>query len=164
MYTSQQLTDFTKRVGLGNCYCNCFHWMCRIEKIPGTFLKKSSYSRDIPCCTAPVRTWKYSAAHFLSFSTRLHKFFSCVGVLWLCTQFGFANCHDLWQQEPNLNHKYIPAPAFGCTCMSHNRFDAIFWCQKYSKQPDVCSNSMASKTHGWIGLVWVEVEVPVNLR
>ena len=28
-------------------------------------------------CSAPVSTWKYSAARFLSFSTRLHEIFSC---------------------------------------------------------------------------------------
>ena len=29
-------------------------------------------------CSAPVSTWKYGAARFLTFSTRLHKFFCCV--------------------------------------------------------------------------------------
>ena len=30
-----------------------------------------------PCCSAAVSTWKYSTAHFLSLSTRLHEIFSC---------------------------------------------------------------------------------------
>ena len=50
----------------------------RWKKVPGTSSKKERCSRDTPSCSAPVSTWEYSAARFLSFfSTRLHEIFSC---------------------------------------------------------------------------------------
>ena len=52
-----------------------------------------------------------------------------MGIMRLITQFEFANCCDLWATKPNPKHPYMPAPAFGCTGMSRDRFDIIFRCQ-----------------------------------
>jgi Transposase IS4 len=59
----------------------------------------------------------------------LLKFF---GVLVLMTRFEFGKRHDLWKTSPSS--KYIPAPAFGKTVTSRNRFDQISGCIRFSDQ------------------------------
>ena len=71
------------------------------------------------------------------------------GIMRLCTRFEFANRRDLWATKPNPKHKYMPAPAFGRTGMSRDRFDIIFRCQWYSKQPDVPPEGMSCYTEGY---------------
>ena len=71
------------------------------------------------------------------------------GIMRLITRFEFANRRDLWVTKPNPKHKYMPAPAFGRTGMSRDRFDIIFRCQRYSKQPDVPPEGMSSYTEGY---------------
>ena len=71
------------------------------------------------------------------------------GIMRLCTRFEFANRRDLWATKPNPKHKYMPAPAFGRTGMSRDRFDIIFRCQRYSKQPDVPPEGMSRYTEGY---------------
>ena len=47
-----------------------------MKKVPGTFKKKEQAAQYTVLCI-PVSTRKNSAAHFLTFSTRLHDFFCC---------------------------------------------------------------------------------------
>ena len=55
---TREVDQFTKRVVLGNCYCNCFHLMCRVQK----------------------STWyifmEFVKFSYASFSTALRVFFS----------------------------------------------------------------------------------------
>jgi hypothetical protein len=59
----------------------------------------------------------------------LLKFF---GVLVPLTRFGFGKRHAFWKGSPTS--KYIPAPAFGKTGMSRNRFDEILQCVRSDRQ------------------------------
>ena len=78
MYTSQQETDFNLRVGLDNSYYNCFYLMPRVEKSFWYIFKKRALATQYTVLYIPVSTRKNSAAHFLTFSTRLQEFFCCV--------------------------------------------------------------------------------------
>lgn len=63
--------------------------------------------------------------------SELLKFF---GVILLTTQFEFGARRDLW--AVSSNRKYVPAPAFGNTGMSRQRFDDLWRLSRFSYQPD----------------------------
>ena len=73
MYTSQQSTDFNQRVVLGNCYWNCFHLMCCVEKSTWYIKQKRVLARDTPCKVPGTTT----SLALRGFNTVDHVFFSC---------------------------------------------------------------------------------------
>ena len=75
----------------------------------------------------------------------LLKFF---GVLILATKFEFSSRASLWSNVAPF--KYQPAPAFGRTGMKRNRFDVIWECLTFSKQPQVRPQGMSAEAYRWM--------------
>ena len=75
----------------------------------------------------------------------LLKFF---GVLVLGTKFEFSDRRSLW--STTAPSKYIPAPHFGRTGMSRNRFDHIFANLRTGPQPNVRPQEMSSEQYRWM--------------
>lgn len=70
------------------------------------------------------------------------------GILILITRFEYGNRAELWSDTPRC--KYIPAPDFGKTGMSRNRWDDIWRCMVWSDQPFPCPEGMSSEHHRWL--------------
>ena len=85
--------------------------------------------------------------HSFATTTRgeLFKFF---GLLILATKFEFGNRSSLWRTTADF--KYIPAPCFGRTGMSRERFDRLWKCLRFSFQPDMRPETMSSETYRWM--------------
>ncbi|CAJ1960886.1 unnamed protein product [Cylindrotheca closterium] len=54
----------------------------------------------------------------------------------------------LWSTVASF--KYIPAPAFGRTGMPHNRFDSIWECLTFSRQPEQRPEGMSAEAYRWL--------------
>jgi hypothetical protein len=72
------------------------------------------------------------------------KFF---GVIVLATKFEFDDRRSLW--ATTATSKYIPAPLFGKTMMSRNRFDDLWRCIRFSDQPSVRPSDMTAEQYRW---------------
>lgn len=68
------------------------------------------------------------------------------GVLILMTRFEFSRKQDLWRTT--RHNKYLPAPCFGDTGMSKNRFFDIMRCIRFSHQPSE-NVGMSSAKYRW---------------
>jgi hypothetical protein len=75
----------------------------------------------------------------------LLKFF---GVLLLITRFEFSARASLWSNT--APSKYQPAPSFGKTGMSRNRFDSIMSSIRFSRQPAVRPEHMSTEAYRWL--------------
>jgi hypothetical protein len=73
------------------------------------------------------------------------KFF---GVLILVTRFEFTSRASLWSNT--APSKYQPAPSFGKTGMSRNRFDSIMANIRFSRQPPVRPDHMSTEAYRWL--------------
>ena len=73
------------------------------------------------------------------------KFF---GVAILATRFEFGSRRELWSMRSIS--QYIPAPCFGRTGMSRDRFDTIFSHLRFCHQPDTCPIGMSSEDYRWM--------------
>lgn len=74
------------------------------------------------------------------------KFF---GILVLATRYEFGERRSLWATRSQ--HRYKPAADFGTkTGMSRKRFDQIWSCLPFSKQPDVRAPGTSHAQHGWM--------------
>ena len=60
MYTSQQSINFNQQVVLRNCYCNCFHLMCRVGKSTWYDEQKRALLLSYSVLQVPVNTRKLS--------------------------------------------------------------------------------------------------------
>ena len=76
-------------------------------------------------------------------SSEMLKFF---GVIILTTKFEFTSRRSLWNTV--ATSKYQPAPHFGQTGMSKNRFEELFKCVRWSHQPPV-QGAECSETYRW---------------
>jgi hypothetical protein len=70
------------------------------------------------------------------------KFF---GVMLLMTRFTFPSRESLWQSTPR--NKYIPAPNFGVTGMTRDRFRNLRSAMRFSEQGQ--DSEMSSSSHRW---------------
>jgi hypothetical protein len=70
------------------------------------------------------------------------------GIVILMTKFEFSKRATLWQTV--ANSKYLPAPKFGATGMSRNRFDDLFACIRWSEQPIVRTEETTSEDYRWM--------------
>ena len=70
-----------------------------------------------------------------------------LGVLILMTRFEFNDRASLW--KTTSISKYIPAPAFGRTGISRNRFDMLWRCIRFSEQAPVRPEGMSHAEHRW---------------
>ena len=71
-----------------------------------------------------------------------------MGITILATRFEFGTRGSLWSTTSST--KYIPAPAFGKTGMSRDRYDDIWACCQWSFQPAVRPDDMSSEEHRWM--------------
>ena len=71
-----------------------------------------------------------------------------IGVLILLTRYEFGSRRKLW--STTSSSKYIPAPAFGKTGMSRNRFDTLWANVRWSDQPAVRPDGMLSERYRWM--------------
>jgi Transposase IS4 len=71
-----------------------------------------------------------------------------IGVLLLSTRFEFGSRASLWSP---IGSKYIPADSFGKTGMARRRFDTLWSCLTFSKQPVTRPQEMSSERYRWIG-------------
>ena len=69
------------------------------------------------------------------------------GVVILATKFEFDNRRSLW--ATTATSKYIPAPLFGKTNLSRNRFDDLWRCIRFSDQPSVRPADMTAEQFRW---------------
>ena len=69
------------------------------------------------------------------------------GIMILSTRFEFGARRDLWSTKSST--KYIPAPAFGQTGMSRNRFDDIWSSIVWSKQAAARGEDQSHEGHRW---------------
>jgi hypothetical protein len=72
------------------------------------------------------------------------KFF---GILILMTKFAFTSRASLWNTV--AWSKYLPAPQFGLTGMSKQRFKDLFKSMRWSHQPEAPSEGELSKEYRW---------------
>jgi len=79
--------------------------------------------------------------------TTLGEVLKWFGVLMLITRFEFGLRSDLW--SPISRCKYIPAPNFGKTGMSRQRWDDIWRYMEWSYQPPTRPDDMSSEHHRW---------------
>ena len=70
-----------------------------------------------------------------------------LGMLMLMTRFEFNDRASLWKTT-SLS-KYVPAPAFGRTGMSRNRFDTLWRCLRWSEQASVRPDGVSHAEHRW---------------
>lgn len=70
------------------------------------------------------------------------------GVVILSTRFEFSERRELWSNTPLS--KYMPAPAFGKTGLSRDRFDTIHRFIRFSYQPDNRPTSMSHEAYRWM--------------
>jgi hypothetical protein len=70
------------------------------------------------------------------------------GVMILMTTVEFTSRASLWATV--AVHKYQPAPSFGKTGMSRNRFDELFSALRWSSQPATRPIHMSSKAYRWM--------------
>lgn len=75
----------------------------------------------------------------------LLKFF---GILILASKFEFQRKRSLW--STTAPSKYIPAPSFGKTGMSRDRFDDLWKCLRWSYQPSERPHEMTSEQYRWM--------------
>ena len=68
------------------------------------------------------------------------KFF---GIWVLSTRFEFGSCASLWSNT--TSSKYLPAPDFGKTGISRNRFDHIWQHIRFSDQQDTRPEGISSE-------------------
>jgi len=73
------------------------------------------------------------------------KFF---GLLVLSTRYEFSGRRSLWAAESPFKHK--AAPAFGRTGMARQRFDDLFSCIRFGKQPAERPAGMSSSVCRWL--------------
>ena len=71
-----------------------------------------------------------------------------IGVLILSLRYEFGSRRKLWSSM-SLS-KYIPAPSFGKTGMSRNRFDTLWPNVRWSDQPAVRPDGMSSERYRWM--------------
>ncbi|KAI2492991.1 Transposase IS4 [Fragilaria crotonensis] len=69
------------------------------------------------------------------------------GVVILATKFEFDDRRSLW--ATTATSKYIPAPLFGKTNLSRNRFDDLWRCIRFSDQPPVRPADMTAEQYRW---------------
>jgi hypothetical protein len=65
----------------------------------------------------------------------------------LATRFEYGKRANLWKRSQNS--QYVPAPNFGDTGMSHNRFDVLWYNMVWSHQPEQRPDEMSSKRYRW---------------
>jgi Transposase IS4 len=70
------------------------------------------------------------------------------GLIILTTKFEFASRASLWSTI--ATSKYRPAPQFGLTGMSRNRFDDLFSAIRWSYQPIVRLGDLSSEQYRWM--------------
>ena len=73
------------------------------------------------------------------------KFF---GVLILTTEFEFGSRRSLWSSV--APSKYVPAPCFGKTGITRNRFDDIWAYIRFSDQPGERPDAMSHEKYRWL--------------
>ena len=73
------------------------------------------------------------------------KFF---GVMILATRYEFGCRRSLW--STNQTSKYLASPSFGRTGMSKNRFDDMWSCVVWSKQPKQRPEDISHEAHRWM--------------
>ena len=71
-----------------------------------------------------------------------------IGVAILATRFEFGSRRELWSMRTVSRH--IPAPCFGRTGMSRDRFDDIFTHLRFCSQPENCPTGMSSEDYRWL--------------
>ena len=79
--------------------------------------------------------------------TTLGEMLKWFGILILITRFEFGYRADLWSQVPRC--KYIPAPDFGKTGMSRQRWDDLWRHMEWSYQPITRPDDMSSEHYRW---------------
>ena len=73
------------------------------------------------------------------------KFFG----LWiLMTRYEFGERRSLW--STTSQHKYVPAPKFGMTGMSRDRFEVLWSCIRFSRQPPERPAGTSCSTYRWM--------------
>ena len=70
------------------------------------------------------------------------------GIMILMTRVEFTSRRNLWSNTPIS--KYIPAPSFGKTGMTRNRFDVLWRYFKWSYQPDSRPLGMSDSAYRWM--------------
>jgi len=80
-------------------------------------------------------------------ATTMGEVLKWFGVLMLITRFEFGNRAELWSDKPRC--KYIPAPDFGKTGMSRQRFDDLWRYMEWSYQPVERPQDMSSERYRW---------------
>jgi hypothetical protein len=70
------------------------------------------------------------------------------GIIVLSSKFEFTSRSSLWLTV--AQSKYRPAPQFGLTGMSKNRFEDLFWAIRFSNQPPVQGNGVSSEAYRWM--------------
>lgn len=71
-----------------------------------------------------------------------------LGILILTTRFEFRSRASLW--STTANYKYVPAPSFGKTGMSRQRFDLLFRCLRFGEQPPERPPMMSHGAYRWL--------------
>jgi len=80
-------------------------------------------------------------------TTTIGELLKWFGVLILATRFEFGSRADLWSEKPRCKH--IPAPDFGKTGMSRQRFDDLWHHMEWSYQVPQRPDDMSSERHRW---------------
>ena len=119
----------------GACYRNRKPFDCFMDMFPQRHLVAITYmtSNSLAQLNKPETT-----------VSEILKFF---GILILMTRFEFGRKADLWSLSSR--RKYIPAPAFGRTGMSKQRFFDIISCIKFSNQPAE-KGDLSSVQYRWL--------------
>jgi hypothetical protein len=73
------------------------------------------------------------------------KFF---GIILLATRFEFGNRASLWSST--APSKYVPAPNFGRTGMTRQRFDSLWRYVRFSDQSAIRPDHISSEQHRWM--------------
>jgi len=79
--------------------------------------------------------------------TTMGELLKWFGILILITRFEFGNRAQLWSDTPRC--KYIPAPDFGKTGMSRQRWDDLWRHMEWSYQPVNRPDGMSSEHYRW---------------
>ena len=71
-----------------------------------------------------------------------------IGIIILATNFEFPSRRNLWRST--ISSKFFPAPNFGKTGMTQGRFDDLWSCIRFSKQPDARYVGIYHEKHRWL--------------
>jgi len=99
----------------------------------------------------PLVVWRFDGED-ISFindkqTTTIGELLKWFGVLILVTRFEFGSRADSWSEKPRC--KYMPAPGFGKTGMSRQRFDDLWRHMECSYQVPQRPDDMSSERHRW---------------